>query len=239
MSKRRYDPSEDRTPIVEKLYRANQESHYSAGGFCDDDDAFEERRERIAESRQKRADNPYVSQSIPDSCIECNQALFDSWLWDRFSHPVCDSCRDDKNKHKLLARTEVKNTYLLKDCDLDLRKPPLRFYSKKNPHNPRYGDMKLYLKCQVIERVKTVFGSWEKYEEEKKLRDEQKETKADRKFDKKLNNLRQQMKESSRSRVKTDQKHEHVFGEENYNEEKDEYEQTCKECGFVNRYEKM
>lgn len=47
------------------------------------------------------------------------------------------------------------------------------------------------------------------------------------------------MKESSRSRVKTDQIHEHVFGEEIYNEEKDEYEQTCKECGFVNRYEKM
>ena len=39
------------------------------------------------------ADNPYVGQSMPDSCMECNQALFDSWLWDRFSHPVCDSCR--------------------------------------------------------------------------------------------------------------------------------------------------
>lgn len=39
---------------------------------------------------------------------------------------------------------------MLKDCDLDLRKPILRYISKKNPHNPRYGEMKLYLKAQVI-----------------------------------------------------------------------------------------
>ena len=59
------------------------------------------------------------------------------------------SRRDDKGEHKLIARTEVKSMFLLKDEDLDVRKPPLRFYAKKNPHNPRYGNMKLYLKCQV------------------------------------------------------------------------------------------
>lgn len=57
--------------------------------------------------------------------------------------------RDEKGDHKLISRTDAKNQYLLKDCDLDLRKPVLRFISKKNPHNPRYGDMKLYLKAQV------------------------------------------------------------------------------------------
>lgn len=49
----------------------------------------------------------------------------------------------------MIAKTEAKKEYLLKDCDFDIRKPPLRFVSKKNPHNPRYGDMKLYLKLQV------------------------------------------------------------------------------------------
>lgn len=52
-------------------------------------------------------------------------------------------------KHKLISRTEAKQHYLLKDCDLDKREPPLRFILKKNPHNPRWGDMKLYLKVQV------------------------------------------------------------------------------------------
>lgn len=57
--------------------------------------------------------------------------------------------RDNEEKHKLISRTEAKQHYLLKDCDLDMREPPLRFVLKKNPHNPRWGDMKLYLKVQV------------------------------------------------------------------------------------------
>ncbi|KIH56825.1 DNA repair protein [Ancylostoma duodenale] len=84
--------------------------------------------------------------------------MFDSWLWERYNHPVCDGCRDDLGEHKLIPRTEAKSTYLLKDCDLDLRNPPLRFWAKKNPHNPRYGDMKLYLKCQVVERMLEIYG---------------------------------------------------------------------------------
>lgn len=75
--------------------------------------------------------------------------MLESWLWERYCHAVCDSCRDDNDEHKLLPRTDVKTTYMLKDEDLDVRVPPLRFYAKKNPHNPRYGHMKLYLKCQV------------------------------------------------------------------------------------------
>lgn len=60
--------------------------------------------------------------------------------------------RDNEEKHKLISRTEAKQAYLLKDCDLDKREPPLRFILKKNPHNPRWGDMKLYLKLQVLAR---------------------------------------------------------------------------------------
>lgn len=62
------------------------------------------------------------------------------------------SFRDNEEKHKLISRTEAKQTYLLKDCDLDKREPPLKFILKKNPHNPRWGDMKLYLKLQVLAR---------------------------------------------------------------------------------------
>lgn len=72
MSKRRYNPSEeDKVPIVEKLYRyilklalsliafimisrENQESDFLGGGFCDDDDEVQERREQISEFKQKR-----------------------------------------------------------------------------------------------------------------------------------------------------------------------------------------
>lgn len=65
------------------------------------------------------------------------------------SHHSFTSCRDPEDKHKLITRTEAKEEYLLKDCDLDKREPVLKFIVKKNPHNSRWGDMKLYLKLQV------------------------------------------------------------------------------------------
>lgn len=52
--------------------------------------------------------------------------------------------------HRLITKTEAKESYLLKDCDLDLREPPLKFLLKKNSRQPRWGEMKLYLECQVI-----------------------------------------------------------------------------------------
>jgi DNA-repair protein complementing XP-A cells len=62
-------------------------------------------------------------------------------------------CRKKDDENKLITRTEAKSKYLLKDCDLDMRQPILRFVSKKNPHNPRYGDMRLYLHAQVFARI--------------------------------------------------------------------------------------
>lgn len=62
---------------------------------------------------------------------------------------VCDGCRDSDEKHSLITRTEAKTEYLLKDCDLDKRLPLLKFICRKNPHNVRWGDMKLYLHLQV------------------------------------------------------------------------------------------
>ncbi|VDN35633.1 unnamed protein product [Cylicostephanus goldi] len=118
MSKRRFNPSdEDKIPIVEKLYRQNQPSFQAAGGFMDDDDEYQQRREEISEAKQRtggfmddddeyqqrreeiseakqrRADAKFASQEIPDNCIKCDKPMFDSWLWERYNHPVCDGCR--------------------------------------------------------------------------------------------------------------------------------------------------
>ena len=57
--------------------------------------------------------------------------------------------RDAEEKHCLITKTDAKNNYLLKDGDFDRREPPLRYIVRKNPHNERWGDMKLYLKLQV------------------------------------------------------------------------------------------
>jgi len=82
-------------------------------------------------------------------CDECDKDFLDSYLYSQFDAPVCDNCRDDKEKHRLITRTEAKDTYLLKDVDLDKREPVLKFITRKNPRNDRWGDMKLYLEIKV------------------------------------------------------------------------------------------
>lgn len=57
--------------------------------------------------------------------------------------------RDNDDKHCMITKTDARNEYLLKDVDFEKREPPLKFIVKKNPHNSRWGDMKLYLKLQV------------------------------------------------------------------------------------------
>ena len=58
--------------------------------------------------------------------------------------------RETEEKYELITKTDAKNKYLLKDEDFDVREPPLKFILRKNPHNERWGDMKLFLKLQVI-----------------------------------------------------------------------------------------
>ncbi|VDO42907.1 hypothetical protein V3C99_004757 [Haemonchus contortus] len=240
MPKRRFNPpEEEKIPTVEKLYKQNQPSFNAAGGFMDDDDEYQERREEISKSRQQRVDAKFADQECPDNCIKCKKPMFDSWLWERYSHPVCDGCRDDLGEHKLIPRTEAKSFYLLKDCDLDLRKPVLRYWSKKNPHNPRYGDMKLYLKCQVVERMLEIYGSWSEFEAEKKLRASQKEVRAEKNFEKKVKEMRQHIRGLSGVKIEESAVHEHTYGEEEYDESKDEYSKQCTQCDYVLRYEKL
>merc|ERR1712071_353578 len=55
-----------------------------------------------------------------------------------------------------------------------------------NPHNPRWGDMKLYLELQIEKRAMEVWETQEKLEEEHVLRDEKREKSKVSKFNKQL-----------------------------------------------------
>ncbi|CAG9530538.1 unnamed protein product [Cercopithifilaria johnstoni] len=229
-------------PYVEKLYRKTHENYKEAGGFMDDDDEYASVRERIAEARQKRIDEAAANSSSivpPDNCINCKNPLCNSYLWEKFNYPVCNTCRNDKGDHKLISRTEAKNQYLLKDCDLDLRKPILRFISKKNPHNPRYGDMKLYLKAQLEQRCLEVYGSKEEFEKARDARVTQKETRLEKRFEKKIKEMRQQVHGSKNFKSDYGKSHDHVYSDESYDSIKDEYWKICKICKYKLTYEKM
>ncbi|XP_040337707.1 DNA repair protein complementing XP-A cells isoform X1 [Herpailurus yagouaroundi] len=119
-------------------------------------------------------------------CEECGKEFMDSYLMNHFDLATCDNCRDADDKHKLITKTEAKQEYLLKDCDLEKREPALKFIVKKNPHHSQWGDMKLYLKLQIVKRSLEVWGSQEALEEAKEVRQENREKMRQKKFDKKV-----------------------------------------------------
>lgn len=57
---------------------------------------------------------------------------------------------------------------------------------KKNPRHAQWGDMKLYLKLQVVKRALEVWGSQEALEDAKEVRQENREKMKQKKFDKKV-----------------------------------------------------
>ncbi|XP_074668460.1 DNA repair protein complementing XP-A cells [Strix aluco] len=169
-------------------------------------------------------------------CGDCGKEFMDSYLMQHFDWATCDNCRDTEDKHKLITKTEAKEEFLLKDCDLDKREPVLRFIAKKNRHNSRWGDMKLYLKPQVVKRSLEVWGSEESLQEAKELRRNSREKMKQKKFDKKVKELRRAVRSSLWKKKASI--HEHEYGpEENIDE--DTYKKTCTVCGHELTYEKM
>lgn len=143
-----------------------------------------------------------------------------------------------EEKHSLITKTEAKAQYLLQDCDLDKRQPPLKFIMKKNPHNVRWGDMKLYLHIQIEERALVVWGSEENLQSQHERRDEKREVGKVKKYNKKLKELRMDMRSSLYDRT-TKPNHTHKFGPDVYNEEDDNYTHTCLSCPYSETFERM
>ncbi|XP_003372547.1 putative DNA repair protein [Trichinella spiralis] len=144
-------------------------------------------------------------------------------------------CRELKGKHSLITRTKAKELYLLKDCDFDLRAPPLRFAVRKNPHSARYGDMKLYLTIQVEKRAIEVWGSVEELERQRQLRLRNREKWKEKRYDNKMRNLRKQVQ----SGVHEPKTHQHNFGDEQFDKKNNSYFKNCVDCNFKIAYEKI
>lgn len=170
-------------------------------------------------------------------CEECGRDFVESYLYDKFSKVVCDACKDMDEKHRLITKTDAKDRYLLKDTDLDKREPTLKFILKKNPHNNRWGEMKLFLESQVAERALEIWESDEKLEEERERRNANKDKQKQKKFDKKVNELRMAVRGSLYKKMTGG--HQHEYAPESYNEADDTYTKTCETCGHSVTFEKM
>lgn len=211
----------------------------SGGGFLIEQRTCVDPQEQEPAVDEKEVEKDSVPIPIEyDECLDCGDRFADSYLMATFDYKVCDACRDSDGKHSLITRTEAKQEYLLKDCDLDKREPMLKYISRKNPHNVRWGEMKLYLHIQVEERALEVWGSEENLIKEKELREEKREITKVKKYNKRLKELRMDVRSSLYD--KTSQAHQHSWGDgEVYNEEEDTYTRTCETCGHKETYEKM
>ncbi|XP_015601065.1 DNA repair protein complementing XP-A cells homolog isoform X2 [Cephus cinctus] len=204
----------------------------SGGGFLiEEDDELEQQMLNIA-----TVPAPIISE-FP-ICEDCQKEFKDSYLLQTFDLAVCDLCRDSQDKHSLITKTEAKQEYLLKDCDFDKREPPLKYIIRKNPHNVRWGEMKLYLHLQVEKRALEVWGSEEKLLKERELRDVKREETKIKKFNKKVKKLRMEVRSSLYDKTQK-ASHVHTFGEDTYNEDDDTYTHSCVTCGYEETYEKM
>ncbi|XP_015187906.1 PREDICTED: DNA repair protein complementing XP-A cells homolog [Polistes dominula] len=171
-------------------------------------------------------------------CDECSKEFKDSYLLQTFNLQVCDLCRDSEGKHSLITKSEAKQEYLLRDYDFDKREPALKYITRKNPHNPHWGEMKLYLHLQVEERALEVWGTEDNLLNEKLKREVKREETKMKNFNKKIKRLRMQVR-SSLYNKSTKADHVHEFGEETYNEDDDTYSHTCLSCGYDETFEKM
>lgn len=215
----------------------------SGGGFLIEKevtvDASDVRKEVNEAARLDVVDSDGILIPIVyETCLECNEKFAESYLMTNFNYSVCEKCRDPDDKHSLVTRTDAKTEYLLKDCDLDKREPILKFITRKNPHNVRWGEMKLYLHIQVEKRALEVWGSEDAIMEEREMRDEKREKSKLKKFNKNMKELRMEMRSSLYDRTSKGP-HVHVYGSDTYHEDEDNYTHTCTICGFVESFEKM
>lgn len=99
--------------------------------------------------------------------------------------------------------------------------------------------MRLYLRPQVRDRAVLVHGNEDAILEEKEKRTLKRKQTKQKKFNKKINQLRMDVR-SSLFTKDFDKTHEHDFEDEVcVDEDEDLYEKKCKTCNQVMRFEKL
>jgi len=182
---------------------------------------------------------PPIQPPDQPTCEDCNKDFAQSYLFNTFDHSVCDECKNMERDgpHELITKTDAKKQFLITDAHLEREGRHLKFLLRKNPHNPRYGDMKLFLRLQIEKLALEIWGSEEELEREFERREAKQILLKEKKYNKKMKELRKAVRSSLFT--KDFSTHSHSYGEESYDEEKDEYSKVCGECGHVLTYEKM
>ncbi|XP_060607680.1 DNA repair protein complementing XP-A cells homolog [Ruditapes philippinarum] len=188
-------------------------------------------------------------------CESCQKEFMDSYFYTKFDEPICDACRSilfafSFSTCNRVCRRTAWILIRLRGCagwSRSMLVPnPLCWFchgavwsrSMLVP-NPLcwfcHGAAQMLF--QVKKRSLEVWESEEKIEEARNMRQENKEKAKQKKFDKKVKDLRLAVRSSLLKKEKGS--HEHEFGEEIYDDDEDVYSKTCKTCNYTMTYEKM
>ncbi|WVQ77638.1 DNA repair protein [Cryptococcus sp. DSM 104548] len=215
----------------------------SRGGFLTEEDITGDRikslkelaAEKERELRQIReGEEPAIVPGKSPTCVECGTLEVDHIFERTFGVVVCRKCQKEKpEKYSLLTKTECKEDYLLTDPELrdeDLIPHLLR----PNPYASNYSNMMLFMRAQVEKVAYAKWGGEEGLDQEWERREEFKKRKREEKFEAGLRDLRKRTRNNLYQR-KQDAQHVHEYEdvEQLYDEEEGSTKvvQRCFGCG--------
>ncbi|KAJ4302944.1 DNA repair protein rad14 [Kalmusia sp. IMI 367209] len=188
-------------------------------------------------------------RDIKGKCRECNSLEVD-WKWqDVFDISVCNACKDKfPDKYSLLTKTEAREDYLLTDPELkdeDL----LPHLERPNPHKTNWNNMQLFLRLQVERYAFSPqkWGSPEALDEEYEKRQKVTKARKEKKFNKKLEDLKKRTRVEAYKRARmgggeevqfgqklrgVGDKHVHEWGRSVLNRDTGLSRKRCEECGM-------
>ena len=238
----------------------------SNGFFEEEDDGYDEEGEAaLAELEHEEEGRPVAplanAAEIADDdlpppilgkCIDCNDAEGQKKFFEAFGLSVCYQCQQlakgAGGKYQVITKSKAKDEYLLTDRQLDRAQGGLGCMTRPNPHDSRYGDMRLYLRSQAERLALKAWGSDEALFVEKERRSKERLERAGarkRKKEEKLSTTAKRAaaapKRSSTADAALDRAvnsyHEHVYlPDETYDEATDKWTKRCA-CGHTVTYE--
>jgi DNA-repair protein complementing XP-A cells len=241
---------------MRKKLRENREGHFEPGisilnqvdGRDEEDTALlaaaEADGNNAAEYKGKYGDG---KRDIKGKCRECNSLEID-WKWqDIFEIGICSVCREKfPDKYSLLTKTEARSDYLLTNPELkdeDL----LPHLERPNPHKQSFHAMQLFLRLQVEAYAFSdrKWGSPEALDEEYEKRNKVTKERKEKKFNKKLDDLKRRTRVEAYKRAKlggeaefgqkirgAGDRHEHEWGRSVTDPKTGVSRKRCEECGM-------
>ena len=180
-------------------------------------------------------------------CEACTKADGQPRFFEAFGLSVCYDCqraaRGPGGKYQVITKSKAKDEFLLTERQLAREHGGLGCMVQKNPHDSRYGDMKLYLRAQAEQLALAAWGSDEGLFNEKERRAGDRLQKAaarKRKASGEVALPRRKAASGAAPVRAAAPPHVHDFlPDETYNAASDEWTKRCASCGFELTYERF